>query len=120
MANYKEKARAALLEKVHAGNLCDERDAAFCATADVLPNGSFGIVLLALNGNRLHICDVDFQNNIGSVLYSVPMADVQDFKIGRSLVGNTLRFTWNNHPFRFKNMTGLKDLLEIIGSEVGK
>ena len=120
MASYKETVRAAILEQAHAKNLCDARDAAFCATADELPDGSFGIVLLALNGNTLNICDIDLRNNIGGILCAVPMAEVQNYKIGRSLFANTLGFTWNGHKFFFKNMAGVKELLELIGSEAGK
>ncbi|MBR0464166.1 MAG: hypothetical protein IJJ23_07255, partial [Clostridia bacterium] len=45
---------------------CDDRGVVFCATATSLPNGEYGIVLLALHGDILSIYDVlDMHNTIG-------------------------------------------------------
>lgn len=119
MASYKERVRAAILEQVHARNLCDERDAAFCAAADALPDGSYGIVLLALDGNRLNICDIDIHNNIGRIIDTITLTDVRNFKVGRSLLASTLCFTYGGFDYFFRNIVGMKAQLEAIASEAG-
>lgn len=120
MASYKEKARAAFLEQVHAKGFCDSREVAFGANADRLPNGAFGMVLLALRDNTLRICDLDIKSNIGPVLYTIPLAEVEQFRVGLGLVGRSLRFTWQGQMFSFKNMVGLKEQLELLAAEANR
>ena len=117
---YKEKQRALLLERAHAKDLCDDRNVAFCASASALPNGEKGIALLSLKGGDLFISDIDMYSNIGETLYTVPMAQTENFKIGWSLIGNTMRFDYKGNRYAFTNMVGVKEMQAVIQSETTK
>ena len=122
MASYKEKARAALVEKVKAAGLCDERGAAFVASS---PSG---FVLLAVNGDLLTISDIDMQHNIGRCLHRIPLKELSNLTIKEGFLsvllgGTPLSFQWNGKKFAFSNLVitgGVKESVEVIKKESGK
>ena len=118
--SYKEKQRALLLEKTHEKELCDERNVAFCASASALPNGERGVCLLSLKGGELFISDIDLHSNIGRTLYTIPMVQTENFKIGWSFIGNTMRFDYRGDRYAFTNMVGVKEMQAAIQSEATK
>jgi len=109
-------------QKMYDAGVCDERGAAFCATAVGLPAGQFGMVLLAVKGNVLSIIDTDMKNNIGEHMYSIPLNEITDLQINNGLLaeilkGYSFKFTYNGFEWKFKNCAQQKDQLAVIKSE---
>ncbi len=117
MASAKEK----YAQKMIAAGVCDERGAAFAATAVELPDGSFGMCLLGVRGNELQIYETDMRNNIGEKLYAIPLREVSGVSVnrflGELLKGYSLRFTYNGFVYTFKNCFQQKDALAVIQKE---
>lgn len=103
--------------------LVDERGAAVCATASRLPNGEFGMVLLAVKGHILYIHDVDMKGNPLEHLYTISLKEVADLKINAGFFaefvkGYALRFTHKKFTYTFKNCSMKKDFLAAVRDEV--
>lgn len=116
--NNKDKFARKMLE----AGVCDERGAVFCATAAALPDGSFGMVLVGVVGNELHLYDTDMRSSVGQRLYTIPLKDVTDLQITSGLLaeifkGYSFRFTYNDFVWKFKNCAQNKAQLAIIASE---
>ena len=119
MASYKEKVRAALIGKVKAAGLCDDRGAAFVASS------TGGFVLLAVNGNTLTISEIDMQHNIGRCLNQIPLKEISALTVKEGFLsvlfgGTPLSFRWNGRKFTFSNVVitgGVKESVEIIRKE---
>ena len=118
MATYKERARAALLEKAHAKNLCDDRDIAFFATAKSMPNDSYGMTFLALNAQELIICDADMQGDIGEIRYRIQVNEVQGFLMKKGLfgLGAAMEFSHEGKKYSFTNISVPKETLDVLVS----
>ena len=99
---------------------CDERGAAFCATATQLPGGDRGMVLLCVKGNILNIHDVDMRNNVKDLLYQVELKKVQNLKIRTPLFIEVLRFEYQGAVFSFKNFLKVRPALDVIEEESRK
>lgn len=117
MSNQDKFAR----KMVEAG-VCDERGAVFCATAAKLPDGSFGMVLMGVVGNELHLYDTDMKSSVGQHLYTIPLKDVTDLQITSGLLaeifkGYSFKFTYNGFEWKFKNCAQQKTQLAVIKSE---
>jgi len=102
--------------------VCDERGAAFCATAVRLPQGEFGMVLLGVNGNELFIYDIDMRSNIGEHLYTIPLKEITDLKINNGLLGEMIKgysfkFNYEGFEWKFKNCAMKKNELAVIQKE---
>lgn len=99
---------------------CDDRGVVFCATATSLPNGEYGIVLLALHGDILSIYDVlDMHNTIGDRLYEIPLQKMDDFQMAASFLGEmthgyAFRFTYCGVVCSFKNCFPMKQMIQTI------
>lgn len=104
-------------EKMIAEGHCDNRGAAFCATATELPNGEYGIVALCVNGNKLNLYDVDMKNNIGELLYEVSLNQIEDLKIKSGILAQVLKFKFAGSVYSFKNFMGVKPALKVIEEE---
>lgn len=119
MASYKERIRAALIEKVYSAGLCDERKAAFVASS---PSG---FVLLAVKDNLLTISQTDMQNNIGPLLHRIPLNEITELVVKEGFLsvllgGTPLSFVWNGKKFAFSNVIitgGVKESVEVIRKE---
>ncbi len=96
--------------------LCDERGAAFCANAELLPNGSYGLVLLALKGGTLSVYDVDMHSNPGKLIRKIELHEVQELSI-KGLIIKKLKFKYQGFEYVFNNLMGLKEPLEVIKRE---
>ncbi len=102
--------------------VCDQRGAAFCATAVKLPSGAFGMVLLGVKGSVLSIYDTDMRNNVGDHLYSIDLKKISDLKINDNFFaemfkGYGLRFVYDGFTYTFKNCCTQKAQLAVIRSE---
>lgn len=109
-------------QKMCAAGVCDERGAAFCATAVKLPNGAFGMCLLGVKGNELSIYDTDMKSNAGELLYVIPLKDVSGLTINEGflaelLKGCSLKFTYQGFTYTFKNCWQQKQALAVIRTE---
>lgn len=109
-------------QKMLAAGVCDERGAAFCATAVALPDGSFGMCLLGLAGSTLSIYDTDMKSSVGKLLYAIPLKEVTGLKVTGSLLkeiftGYSFQFTHNGFQYKFKNCAQNKAALAAIASE---
>ena len=107
-------------EKLLAMGLCDERMAAFCATATNLPRGEYGMVLLAVKGNMLSLYDVDMKSDPQDLLYTIPLNEIENLKYSTFVLTAQLKFTWKGEGFRFTNFAGVKSALEVIKTESQK
>ena len=101
---------------------CDERGAAFCATATKLPNGEFGMVLLAVKEHALRIYDILNMREIGELLYSVPLREISGLKsktgvIKMLLPGEVLSFDYNGAHYGFTNMYKVNEQLQVLREE---
>ena len=114
MLSYKEKIRAA--------GLCDERNAAFCASSRK------GLVLLAVKGNILTVSEIDALHMIGSCLERIPLREITDPRVktdffSELFAGDPISFTWDGEKYAFSNViiTGaVKDSLDVIRAESEK
>lgn len=121
MASYKEKARAALIQKVSAAGLCDERGAAFVAASEN------GLVLLAVNGHLLTLSDIDMHHNIGRCRQQIPLKEITALTVKEGFLsalfgGAPLSFVWNGKKYAFSNVIitgGVKDSVDVIKKESG-
>ena len=99
---------------------CDERGAAFCATATKLPGGERGMVLLCVKGNMLNIHDVDMRNNVKDLIYQVELKKVKQLKIRMMLLSQVLKFEYNGAIFSFTNFLKVRPALDVIEEESQK
>ena len=100
-----------------ANGYCDHRGAGFCATATSLPAGEYGMVALCVNGNRLNLYDVDMKSNLGKLLYSVVLKDIQNLKIRTGILTQVLKFEYRGAVYSFTNFIGVKPALKVIEEE---
>ena len=109
-------------QKMIAAGVCDERGAAFCATAVKLPDGSFGMCLLGLKGNVLSIYDTDMKTSVGELLYTIPLKEITGFQASANMLaeiftGYSFRFAHNGFQYKFKNCAQNKAALAAIAAE---
>ena len=109
-----------LQTKLIAEGYCDERGAAFCATATKLPGGEYGLVLLCVKGNELSLYDIDMRNNVGNQLYHVALNQVENLKIRCNILSQVLKFSHEGNVYAFTNFLGVKPALEVIKEEAAK
>ncbi len=109
-------------QKMIASGVCDERGAAFCATAAGLPGGEFGPCLLAVRGHTLSVYDTDIKSRVGQRLYTIDLEDISDLSVNDSFFselfrGYSLRFTYKGAVYTFKNCFAQKAALAVIRAE---
>lgn len=107
-------------DKLIADGYCDDRGAGFCATATNLPNGEYGLVALCVNGSNLNLFDVDMRNNLGALLYTVDLKQIEKLKIRTGFFTQILKFEYNGYPYSFTNFFGVKPILKVIEEESSK
>lgn len=100
-----------------ADGYCDSRGAGFCATATRLPNGEYGIVALCVKGNNLNLYDIDMKSNIGELLYTVELKNIENLKIRAHFFSQVLKFDYQGSRFSFTNFLGVKPSLKVIEEE---
>ena len=113
------------LQKMVVNGVCDDREAAFVATAAALPNGEFGMCIVSLNGNILSIYDTNMKSEVGNKLYSIALKNVTDFKMSNGFFGELLKgysfcFTHRGFTYKFKNCFSQKRQIAIIAEEIAK
>ncbi len=96
---------------------CDDRGAGFCATATKLPNGEWGMVALCVNGSKLNLYDVDMKSNIGELLYSVDLKQIENLKVKAGIFSQVLKFEYEGFAYSFTNFVGVKPALKVIEEE---
>lgn len=104
-------------DKLIADGYCDNRGAGFCATATKLPRGEYGIVALCVNGSTLNLFDVDVKSNIGELLYTVNLKQIENLKIRAGIFSQILKFEYNGYTYSFTNFVGVKPALKVIEEE---
>ncbi len=114
--------KEAFAKKMMEAGVCDERGAAFCATAVELPDGSFGMCLLGVVGNELSIYDTDMKSSVGKKLYTIPLKNVTGLTVNNGFLGELLkgcsfRFTYEGFTYTFKNCWQQKAQLAVIQNE---
>ena len=103
-------------EKLVSGGFCDERGVGFAASASLLPNGSWGLVLLCLKGNELDVYDVDTHTEPKRLLCSIPLKLAEGLKVKGSII-KKLVFKYKGFKYCFNNLIGLKAQLDVIERE---
>ncbi len=114
--------KEAFAKKMMEAGVCDERGAAFCATAVKMPNGSFGMCLLGVVGNELSIYETDMKSSVGQKVYIISLKNVTDLTVtngffGELFKGYSFRFTYEGFTYTFKNCWQQKAQLAVIQSE---
>lgn len=109
-------------QKLYDLGVCDERGAAFCATAVGLPKGEFGMVMLGVVGNDLSIYDTNMRGDVGGHLYTVPLREVTELQINHGLLaeffkGYSFKFRYDGFEWKFKNCAMKKAELAVIAEE---
>ncbi|MBQ3543035.1 MAG: hypothetical protein IJA45_07930 [Oscillospiraceae bacterium] len=104
-------------DKLIADGYCDNRGAGFCATATKLPKDEYGMVALCVNGSKLNLYDVDMRNNIGELLYTVDLKQIESLKIRAGIFSQMLKFVYNGSTYSFTNFVGVKPALKVIEEE---
>ena len=108
------KIQKSLIEK----GCCDERGAGFAANADLLPNGTWGLVLLCVKGNDLLVYETNARTEPGRLLSRIPLCAVEELSIHGLLI-KKLSFTYKGFLYSFDNLIGLKKPLSVIEEEAG-
>lgn len=98
--------------------ICDERGAVFCASAELLPNGSYGMVLLAVTGGVLSIYEVDMHSNAGKLIRRIELSQVSELSV-KGLIVKKLKFKYQGFEYVFGNLLGVNGPLEVIKQESG-
>lgn len=109
-------------QKMYTAGVCDERGAAFCATAIQLPDGSYGMCLLGVKGNELSIYDTDMKSSVGKLICTIPLREISNLEIANGMLleifkGYSFRFDHNGFTYTFKNCAQQKNALAVIRSE---
>ena len=107
-------------DKLIAEGYCDPRGAGFCATATRLPKGDYGIVALCVVDKWLNLYDVDLKSNIGELLYSVNLKQIENLKIKAGIFSQVLKFEYKGEPYAFTNFAGVKPALQVIEEEANR
>ena len=107
-------------DKLIADGYCDERGAGFCATATQLPKGEYGMVALCVKGSTLNLFDVDMRSNLGQLLYTVDLKQIENLKIRAGIFSQVLKFEYNGDVYSFTNFVGVKPALKVIEEEAAK
>ena len=104
-------------EKLIAEGYCDPRGAGFCAKATRLPRGEYGIVALCVVDKWLNLYDVDLKSNIGQLLYTVNLKQIENLKIRTGFFSQVLKFEYNGEAYSFTDFVGVKPALQVIEEE---
>ncbi|MBE6798845.1 MAG: hypothetical protein E7525_03600 [Ruminococcaceae bacterium] len=99
---------------------CDKRGAAFCATANKLPRGEYGMVALCIKDNMLNLYDVDIRRNIGTLLYQIKLSDVKRLKAHRFFLCRSLWFVYQGYEYSFNHLIAARRSLKVIQEEYNK
>lgn len=70
--------------------------------------------------NNLDIYDVDIKSNIGELLYTVELSNVDKLKIKSNFFSQVLKFEYKYMRFSFTNFVGVKPALKVIEEESKK
>ncbi len=113
------------IQKLIETGVCDERGAAFNATADLLPNGTYGMCIMGVRGNILSIYDTGAKASVGPKMFSIPLKDIKNLIINSGffaelIKGFSFRFDYNGFTYTFKNCYMKKQELSVIESEAKK
>ena len=113
MAKFEE-----LLETLHAKNLIDERKMAVIANAKALPNGSFGLCILCLNGHILTAFDTDFSQNLGGKICEIDLHGVAAFKSSSFVFNRYIKFEYNSFVYKFADFGNAKAFIDALSAEM--
>lgn len=105
-----------LLEK----GMITERNAAVVANAKMLPNCEWGLVLLCLKEKTLSIYDIDYQHNVGALLYEIDLTKASDFKTSYFVFNRYLNFVYEGFRYKFADFGNAKAFSTLISAEINK
>ena len=109
-------------QRMYEAGVCDERGAAFYATAVKLPDGQFGMVLLGVMGNQLFLYDADIGSRAGVYLYAIPLREVRELQIVDSMWaeicrGYSFKFVHGGFEWKFRDCVRQQAALNVIRKE---
>ena len=104
-------------DKVRQKGLCDERNAAFCATVVSLPKDTDTMVLLSVNGNELLISKIYPNSVIGELLYKIQLCRAEQLTYKSSFLNQIFKFKYEGAVFSFTNYFDADEQLKVIASE---
>ena len=106
-------------EELFKKGIIDERRIFSCATAQNLPDGSFGLVGIGFKGDTFVVCDANPAGltgvEVGKVLYEIPVSEISDVKGSNFVLNRYVNFSWQGAKFGFKafaNNLGIIDILK--------
>lgn len=113
MAKFEE-----LLETLQANNLVDDRKMAVIASAKSLPDGSFGLCILSLNGHTLFACDTNFSQNLGEQICQIDLREVTGFQSSSFVFNRYIKFEYNAFTYKFEGFGNAKVFIDALTSEM--
>ena len=113
MAKFEE-----LLDNLHRNNLVDDRKMAVIANAKSLPDGSFGLCVLSLNGHTLFACATDFSQNLGEIICQIDLHQVSGFKSSSFVFNRYIKFEFNAFTYKFADFGNAKAFIDALTSEM--
>ena len=92
--------KAEILRVLTEKGVAAEKDLYTYTNAKQLPGGKFGLCIVSVKDKTLYITDVDTSWNIGKVLYSIPIDEMQNKKHSpRLTLSPYFKFTWQGKEF---------------------
>ena len=107
-----------LLETLQSKNLVDDRKMAVIANAKSLPDGSFGLCILCMNGHILSAFDTDFSQNLGSQICQIDLHEVTGFKSSSFVFNRYIKFEFNAFTYKFADFGNAKAFIDALTSDM--
>lgn len=109
-----------LVDTLMERGLIADRNAAVVANAKTLPNLEYGLVLLCLKEKTLFIYDIDFQHNIGDLLYTIDLTKASDFRSSYFVFNRYLNFVYEGFQYKFADFGNAKAFGALLSAEISK
>lgn len=107
------------LNELLSKGLVDSRKLAGVASAKRLPRGEFGFCLMCLKGCTLDLYDINFQQEVGPLLYSIDLTKVTNLKTSTFIFNCFVKFTYEGFKYRLDNCLH-KELYDALKAANGQ
>ena len=109
------------IEDLITQGFCDQRGAATCASVSSFPEGKrtkkFGVLLLTVKDEYLHIYEVDLKNNIGDRVAYLEIKRMENFILKANMLIQLLAFEYEGEYYEFTNFTNHKKIKQAFAEE---
>ena len=98
--------------------MVDSRMMATAAHAVRLPNQSTGLCMLCINGSNLMVWEVNFRQQYGDLIFSIPLNQIHRLKFSSFLFYSYLKFDYQDFHWKFTDLPIGRDFFETIRAEM--